>query len=136
MTIEVNLISGGWLLVSNVVFDSSSSKPHFSLKTTYRGIEDYHNNKTFLKKSAMTELRIHLFFTQLRFYCSKQQGRTFHVATVANGTGEAAVQYFSGQTNVKPDACGSFVRMDNDNSHLAGECDKCGKLDGAFLTGK
>ena len=72
----------------------------------------------------MKELWTHLSFTQLRFHCSKQQGRTFHVTTVTNSTGEAVVQYFSGQTNVQPDACGSFVRMENDNSGLAGACDQ------------
>ena len=70
----------------------------------------------------MNELRTHVSFTQLRFHCSKQKGRTFHVTTVANSTGEAVVQYFSGQTDVQPDACGSFVRMENDNSRLAEVC--------------
>jgi len=46
------------------------------------------------------------------------------VITVANSTGEAVVQYFSGQTDVQPDACGSFVKMGNDNSRLAGACDR------------
>ena len=97
-----------------------------SVKTSYREISSYHNNQTFLTKSAMNELRTHLSFAQLRFHCSKQQGRTFHVTTVANSTGEAVVQYFSGQTDVQPDACGSFVRMENDNSRLAGVCRQWG----------
>ena len=74
----------------------------------------------------MNELRTHLSFNQLRFHCSKQQGRTFHVTTVANSTGEAVVQYFSGQTDIQPDACYSFVRMRNDNSRLAGVCGQWG----------
>ena len=85
-----------------------------------------------LTKSAMNELWTHFSFTQLRFHCSKQQGRTFHVTTVANSTGEAVVQYFSGQTDVRPVACGSFVRMENDNSRLAGACDKWGYEDGKW----
>ena len=84
----------------------------------------------------MTELRTHLSFTQLRLHCSKQQGRTFHVTTVANSTGEAVVQYFSGQTDVQPDACGSFVRMDNDDSALAQACDQWGWMGGAYKVGK
>ena len=95
-------------------------------KPSYREISSYHNNQTFLKKSAMNELRKHLSFTQLRFHCRKQQGRTFQVTTVANSTGESVVQYFSGQTDVQPDACGSFVRMENDNSRLAGNCSQWG----------
>ena len=121
--------------MSNLVIDSPSS-PQLSVETSYRGISNYHSNKTFLKKSAMNELRTHLPFTQLRFHCSKQQGRTFHVTTVANSTGEAVVQYFSGQTDVQPTSCGSFVRMENDNSRLAGVCDKWGKEDGVHQVGK
>ena len=80
----------------------------------------------------MNELWTHLSFTQLRFHCSKQQGRTFHVVTVANSTGEAVVQYFSGQTDVRPKACGSFVRLENDNSILAGACDQWNTGDGKW----
>ena len=113
------------------MLDGSSSTPPLSAEMSYRGISKYHNNQSFLTKSAMEELRTHLSFTQLRFYCSNQQGNTFHVATVANSTGEAVVQYFSGQTDVQPYACGSFVRMENDNSGLAGVCNKWG-FDGAM----
>ena len=114
------------------MIDSSSSTPQLSVETSYRGIGSYYNNKTFLTKSAMNELWTHLSFTQLRFHCSKQQGRTFHVVTVVNSTGEAVVQYFSGQTDAQPDACGSFVRMENDNSILAGACDQWIHEDGKW----
>ena len=77
-------------------------------------------------KTAINELRTHLSFTQLRFHCSKKNGRTFHVTTAANITGEAVVQYFSGQTDVQPASCGSYFRMENDNSRLAGVCQKWG----------
>ena len=111
------------------MIDSSSSTPQLSIETKYREISNYHN-KTFLTKSAMNELRTHLPFSQLRFHCSKQQGRTFHVTTVANSTGEAVVQYFSGQTDVMPYACGSFVRMEDDNSRLAWVCQEWGYENG------
>ena len=70
----------------------------------------------------MKELRTQLSFTQLRFHCSKKKGRTFHLTTAANSSGEAVVQYFSGQTDANPKACGSFVRMKDDNSKLAADC--------------
>ena len=75
-------------------------------------------------------------FTQLKFHSSKQQGRTFHVTTVANSTGEAVVRYFSGQTDVQPDACGSFARMEDDNSGLAEVCDKWGFDGNIYEVGK
>ena len=89
-----------------------------------------------LTKTAMNELRTNLSFTQLRFHCSKNNGRTFHVTTAANSTGEAVVQYFSGQTDVQPASCGSYVRMENDNSRLAGVCQKWGKESGSFEVAK
>jgi len=116
------LISGGWLLVSSVVM-KSSSPPYLPVKTSYRGIS---SKQMLLTKSAMNELRSYLNFTQLRFNCRKQQGFTFHITTVANSSGEAVVQYFSGQTDVQPDACGSFVKMSDDNSRLARACQKWG----------
>ena len=70
----------------------------------------------------MKELRTHFSFTQLRFHCGKNKGRTFHLTTATNSSGEAVVQYFSGQTDAFPKACGSFVRMKDDNSKLAADC--------------
>ena len=84
----------------------------------------------------MKELRTLLNFTQLRFHCKKQNpGRTFHIATVKNSSGEAVVQYFSGQTDVLPDACGSFYKMNDDNSKLANKCQRWGR-EGSYLVGK
>ena len=74
-------------------------------------------------------------FTQMRFHCSKRQGRTFHVTTAANNTGEAVVQYFCGLTNTMPYSCNSFVPMKDDNSYLSKTCSKWGN-DGAHFVGK
>ena len=129
------MFSGGWLLVS--VFVSDAPSPfQLSIETSYRGIANYHNNKTFLTKSAMDQLRHLLPFTQLRFHCSKQLGRTFHVTTAANSSGEAVVQFFSGRRDVYPHACGSFVRMDDDDSLLSGLCHKWGVENGVLEVGK
>ena len=80
----------------------------------------------------MKELRTHLSFTQLRFHCSKNKGRTLHVTTAANSSGEAVVQYFSGQTDANPKACGSFVRMHDDNSMLAANCNQWGEKEWGY----
>ena len=115
---------------------SSSLSPQLSVETSYRGISSYHNNKTVLTKRAMKELWTHLSFTQMRFHCSKQHGRTFHVTTVTNSTGEAVVQYFSGQTDVMPHSCNSFVAMDDDTSKAAKVCKKWGLENGVKNVGK
>ena len=61
---------------------------------------------------------------------SKQQGSTFHVTTVANSTGEALVQYLSGQTGVLPSCCNSFVTMHDDNSKATKACKSWGVENG------
>ena len=114
----------------------TSHSLQLSVKTSYRGISSYHNNKTVLTKSAMKELWTHLPFIQMRFHCSKQQGRTFHVTTVATSTGEAVVQYFSGRTDVLPSSCNSFVTMDDDNSKAAKACKRWGVENGVQYVGK
>ena len=112
---------GGWLLVSNVVVGNLSSLL-FSYESSYHEISNYHKKSFLITADAMKELRTQLSFTQLRFHCGKNKGRTFHLTTAANSSGEAVVQYFSGQTDAFPKACGSFVRMKDDNSKLAADC--------------
>ena len=114
---------GGWLLVSNVVVGNLSSL-HYSYESSYHEISNCHKKSLLLTTDAMKELRTQLSFTQLRFHCSKNKGRTFHLTTAANSSGEAVVQYFSGQTDANPKACGSFVRMNDDNSMLAADCNQ------------
>ena len=114
---------GGWLLVSNVVVGNPSSL-RYSFESSYREISNCHNKSLFLKTDAMKKLRTHLSFTQLRFHYSKNKGRTLHLTMAANSSGEAVVQYFSGQTDANPKACGSFVRMKDDNSKIAAYCNQ------------
>ncbi|XP_044166530.1 uncharacterized protein LOC122947183 [Acropora millepora] len=113
---------GGWLLVMNVITGSSHYN-QLSVVTSYRGISDYHSNKMVISTSAMKKLYGDLNFQQIRFYCRKHNvGRTFHVITATNSSGNAVVQYFSGLTDVEPASCGSFVRMEDDTSTLARRC--------------
>ena len=84
----------------------------------------------------MKELRTYLNFTQVRFHCRKHGGRTFHIATALNSKGEAAVQYLSDPTHVKPDSCGSYLRMNDDDSFLTRTCNRWGKESGQFYVGK
>ena len=96
-------ILGGWLLVANFV-SNSTSLPDWTAGSSYRGIRIFTDKKkTGITVSALKELRSHLSFTQLRFHCSKKQGRTFNVTTVSNGIGEAVVLQ-------RPDGC-AFLFM-------------------------
>ena len=119
--------------MSSFVMHSSTPPSQLPVKTSNRGIS---SKQIFLTKSDMKELRIRLPFTQLRFHCEKQRGRTFHVTTAANSKGEAVVQYFSGQTDVQPASCGSFVIMNDDNSRLARACQRWGYVKGSPYVNK
>lgn len=88
-------------------------------------------------KNAMKKLHTLLSLTQLRFHCRKETpGRTFHVVTAANNSGESMIRFFSGLTDEMPKACGSFVRMDDDDSLLARECARWGEEKGEFRVGR
>ena len=116
------------------VITGSSHYNQLSVVTSYRGISNYHSNKMVITTSALKELYGDLNFQQIRFHCRKHSvRRTFHVVTAANSAGNAVVQYFSGLTNVEPVSCGSYVRMEDDNSELARRCSEWhgGKWSGA-----
>ena len=66
---------------------------------------------------------------RVRVHCKKQNpGRTFHIVTVKNSSGEAVVQYFGGQTVILPYAYGSFYKISDDDSYLANKCQRWGIL--------
>ena len=131
---EPCVISGGWLLVSRLVLSSSTPPSRLPVKNSYRGIS---SKQVFLTTTAMKELRKVLPFTQIRFLCKKKRpGRTFHITTAANSKGEAVVQFFSSATDAFPASCGSFVRINSDNSRLARLCNKWGNERGSYYVAK
>ncbi|XP_044184093.1 uncharacterized protein LOC122964529 [Acropora millepora] len=127
---------GGWLLIFNVVIDSSSSLPPIAPQDDYRKIGDFQSKALILKNTALFELRKHLAFEQLRFHCYKPGIRTFHVVTIANSTGESVIRYFTGQVEDFPKASGSFTRLPGDNSHLALHPADWGKEGPTYKVGK
>ena len=110
---------------------------NLTIEKTYTGVSRYRNNRMVLSPDGMRELRSRVSFTQLRFHCRKQQhGRTFHVKTAANSSGEAVVGFFGGDTDVIPKACGSFEKLKGDNSVLASRCAEWGRENGVYHVGK
>ena len=96
---------------------------NLNIENTCAGVSRYSSNRMVLSPDGMRELRSHISFTQLRFHCRKEQhGRTFHVKTAANSSGEAVVGFFGRDTDVFPKACGSFEKLKGDNSVLANKC--------------
>ena len=110
---------------------------YLNIETTYAGVSRYSSNRMVLSLDGMRELRSRISFTQLRFHCHKQQhGRTFHIKTAANSSGEAVARFFAGDTDVFPKACGSFEKLKGDNSVLASRCVEWGTENGAIRVGK
>ena len=58
------------------------------------------------------------------------------MTTVANSSGEAVVQYFSGQTEEMPSSCDSFQKAEGDDSKLAMQCDLWGEFNETYNIGK
>ena len=113
-------------MLNFVMTSSQPSDWNGAIETTYQGISNYGNGGMAITKSAMNKLRAHAQFTQLRFHCRKKRGTTFHVKTTLDSKGEDVVRYFSGERDILPDSCGSFVHMEGDNSRLAQDCTRWG----------
>ena len=132
-------ILGGWLLVLNIVIKQIKDQddlPQLLLETSYRKVDSYKSNNLVLNNSALNDLKTLMPFTQMRFHCRKPGGSTFHIVTTGNSTGEAVVQYFTGQTNTMPDSCGSYIKLWDDNSNLANLCADWGYENGNYDVGK
>ena len=110
--------------------------PQLLLETSYRKVDSYKSNNLVLKNSALNDLKTLMPFTQMRFHCRKPGGSTFHIVTTGNSTGEAVIQYFTGQTNTMPDSCGSYIKLWDDNSNLANRCADWGNENNDYYVGK
>ena len=110
--------------------------PQLLLETSYRKVDSYKSNNLVLKNSALNDLKTLMPFTQMRFHCRKPGGSTFHIVTTGNSTGEAVIQYFTGQTNTMPDSCGSYIKLWDDNSKLANLCADWGRENHNYNVGK
>ena len=110
--------------------------PQLLLETSYRKVDSYKSNNLVLKNSALNDLKTLMPFTQMRFHCRKPGGSTFHIVTTGNSTGEAVIQYFTGQTNTMPDSCGSYIKLWDDNSKLANLCAYWGRENHNYHVGK
>ena len=108
------------------------------LANDYRQISDYKNQKLALSTYALRDLRSKMSFNQLRFFCRKKiPGRVFDIATNrTTSLGELVIKYFTAQTNTFPKSCGSYYRLPNDNSTLAGQCSQWGRESKKYFVGQ
>jgi len=117
---------GGWMLVSNIVSETSQGQA-WSPTNDFKDISEYSSNSLGLTTSALASLQNHVHFDQLRFFCHKKvPGRTMHIATKNNIAGEKVVRFLTARSDPFPAACGSFDKMTDDNSFLSQQCSKWG----------
>lgn len=122
------LFSGGWTLLRRVVLPQTTLHPSKKEFTSdgYTSISNYSNICLAVTNHAIQMLREAMPFHQLRWYCFKKtRGGVFHVATKNNTAGKRVLDSFlrSQSTAV---ACGSFIRLPDDNSTISQHCNKWG----------
>ena len=107
---------------------TSSIRPTEMIKSrNLRNISSYASGKVRVETGELLELQRLIKFTQLRFFChQKSTGRIFHIMTKRNPAGKAAVHYLIKSSTTRPQACGSFEALPNDNSILVANCNKWG----------
>ncbi|EDO27321.1 predicted protein, partial [Nematostella vectensis] len=115
---------GGWTLVTR------NEPLKRSLVTTsyadYRYISTEKLGTVLVTSPAVQKLKSFIGFTQLRWRCRKQSvGRTIDIMTANNSSGARVLVHFLDRV-MFPDACGSFVRLPEDNSILTRNCAKWG----------
>ena len=136
LIISFSNLLGGWTLITNLVLEKSEGMD-WSLTKKYRQIKEYKTNKLALSTDGLHTLGTKMSFEQLRFFCHKKiPGRTFDIATTTNSSGNQVVQYFTAQTNDLPESCGSYYRLSDDNSKLAGQCARWGYQNSTKFVGK
>ena len=137
LIISFSNLLGGWTLITNLVLEKSEGMD-WSLTKKYRQIKEYKTNKLALSTDGLHTLGTKMSFEQLRFFCHKKiPGRTFDIATTTNRSGRnQVVQYFTAQTNILPESCGSYYRLSDDNSTLAGQCARWGRQLSKDFVGK
>ncbi len=64
---------------------------------------------------------------QIRFKCKLTGGKNFHIATANNSAGRAVVNWLTGGSNDRPNACNSFSALRNDDSYSSQHCSDWGK---------
>ncbi|XP_078366025.1 uncharacterized protein LOC144650241 isoform X2 [Oculina patagonica] len=129
---------GGWTAVQMITFTESKLR----LEDTwydFKSLSNYSDHRQYLPATALLQLRNEMGFKQLRFYCHKKKvGSVVHFMTDLNPLGEAVVEFFTEENLVstRPQACGSYTVLSDDNSTLSEDCNLLGNpnADGKWST--
>ena len=133
-------ILGGWTAIKLISFTGSNlwfENTTYSA-SSYRNLTKYNDRRLKVPSRILMQLKTDMGFKQLRFYCHKQKvGTVFHIMTNDNHLGEAVVKYFIDNKLIssRPQACGSYTVLPDDNSTLSQNCKKLG-WNGTHADGK
>ena len=120
---------GGWTALQMVTFNESNLHLQAGNGYKFKGISFYRDHGQKLNSEALLQLRNEMGFNQFQFYCHKKKvGTVFHIMTNVNSLGEAVVKYFINDNliSARPQACGSYTVLPDDNSSLSEDCSKLG----------
>ena len=128
---------GGWTSVQMITLTQSNLylRPGGYY---FRSLSNYKDYRQRLASTALLQLKNELGFKQLRFYCHKKKvGTVLHMMTNLSPLGEAVVKFFSNDNlaSSRPQACGSYTVLPDDNSTLSKDCTKLG-WNGSSADGK
>ncbi|XP_078366035.1 uncharacterized protein LOC144650247 isoform X2 [Oculina patagonica] len=129
---------GGWTAIQMISFTESNLR----LEDTwydFNSLSNYSDHRQYFTGTALQQLRNEMGFKQLRFYCHKKKvGTVIHFVTDLNSLGEAAVKFFTEENLVstRPQACGSYTVLTDNNSTLSEDCNLVGNpyADGKWAT--
>ena len=111
------------VVLPQTTLDPSQKEFH---SDAYTSISNYSNIYSAVTIRAIQRLRKAMPFYQLRWYCFKKtRERVFHVATKNNTAGKRVLDSFLRFQSTAA-ACGSFIRLPDDNSTISQHCNKWG----------
>ncbi|KAJ7380699.1 hypothetical protein OS493_007067 [Desmophyllum pertusum] len=131
---------GGWTAIQIISFTESNL--HFenspSRISDYKSLSNYSDHRMYVLSTLLLRLRNDMGFKQIRFYCHKKQvGTVLHIMTNLNPLGEAVVMHFidDNLASTRPQTCGSYTVLPDDNSTLSKDCSMLG-WNGTHADGK
>ena len=128
---------GGWTAIQKISFTESNLRledESYNLKD----LLEYSDHRQTVSSSDLLRLQKEMGFKQFRFYCHKKKvGTVFHIMTNINPLGESVVEYFIDDNLIssRPQACGSYTVLADDNSTMSEDCSKFG-WNGTHADGK
>ncbi len=119
-------------------FTQSNLRLQDRIYSDFYSLSNYSDHHLTVQSTVLQLIKNEMGFKQLRFNCYKKKvGTVFHIMTNLNPLGESAVEYFidDNLASTRPQACGSYTILPDDNSTMSKDCSKLG-WNGTYADGK